>query len=85
MKSKLGELMKEIKSHDQEITPEKVAHEFTKWKYKRLGIRVSYFKGGKRTQSREWRYFDRLSDLLNMWREKYFEINLYKYFDRHTK
>jgi len=83
MSSKVGKLIKDISQAKEKITPEKIAEEYMNWRSEAIGKNISYFKKGERSDSRAWKYFERLSDLLNMWKDQYIKVALYEYFFYH--
>lgn len=89
MRNKLTCVFSQIHEYQEEqrehLSPEYIALEFMKWKKRKTGENVSYFRNTKRNGSKAWKYFEELSELLRNWKSKDIDIPLNRYFDRHSK
>lgn len=85
MSSEVGKFIKNEKNMKNRLTPENIALKFMAWKKERLGVQVYYFKDSKRSASKAWIYFDKLSEKFKYWKEIGFSFDIYSYFDKHLK
>jgi len=86
MRNKYKNIYKVVKSISGTVSPELIASEYMKWKRDKLGKKVVYFANNRRNQSRNWKYFDILSEKFQKWeRVMGRKIDLWYYFDRHLE
>jgi len=56
-----------------------------KWKKERLGQEIYYFKNNMRNNSKDWKHFVNLSNMLTEWAKRDIKIDLWTYFDEHLR